>query len=129
MGKMWARGGAAESMSKRTRATKALATWEDALYPRPFSRWIKADAARTRIAGTAGSSMLGDRMQTATSSADPAIGAVSIPLGVSELELARIDADARARAEDVRERLAQCQWKSAPGLMARECAHESRAAR
>jgi hypothetical protein len=73
--------------------------------------------------------MLGDRMQTATSFADPAIGAVSVPLGVFELELARIDADARARAEDVREALAQCEWKSAPGLLARECAHESQAAR
>jgi len=44
-------------------------------------------------------------MQTATSFADPAIGASFIPLDVSELEPARIDADARARAEDVRKAL------------------------
>jgi len=67
-------------------------------------------------------------MQTAASYADPAIGAVFIPLGVSELELARIDADARTRAEDVGEGLAQYVWKSAPGLMAHEWAHESQAA-
>jgi hypothetical protein len=36
--------------------------------------------------------------------------------------------DVGARAEDVRERLAQCARKSSPGLMAHEWAHESRAA-
>ena len=70
----------------------------------------------------------GDRMQTATSFADPAIGGSFIPLDVSELELARIDADASARAEDVGKGLAQYAWKSAPGLMAHEWAHKSRAA-
>jgi hypothetical protein len=34
--------------------TKAEATWEDSVYPRPFSR-DQADAARTRIASAAGS--------------------------------------------------------------------------
>jgi hypothetical protein len=53
-------------------------------------------------------------MQTATSFADPAIGGSFIPLDVSELELVRIDADARARTEHVRESY--------------ECVHESRAA-
>jgi hypothetical protein len=72
---------------------------------------------------------VGDHMQTATSYADPAIGAVLISLGVSELELARMDVDAGAREEDLRERLAQYARKSAPGLMAHEWAQESRAAR
>jgi hypothetical protein len=67
-------------------------------------------------------------MQTTTSFADPAIGASFIPLDVSELELARIDADARARTEDVRGSLAQYAWKSARGLMTHECVHEPRAA-
>jgi hypothetical protein len=71
---------------------------------------------------------VGDHMQTATSYADPAIGAVFASLCVSELELARIDADASARAEDVGKGLAQYAWKSAPGLMAHEWAHKSRAA-
>jgi hypothetical protein len=66
-------------------------------------------------------------MRTATSFADPAIGAPFIPSDVSELELARIDADARARTEDVRESLAKYAWKSARGLMTHECVHESRA--
>lgn len=88
------------------------------------ARLDQADAVRTRIASAAGSWMLGDHMQTATSCADPAIGAAFISLGVSELELARIDLDAGARAEDARERLAQCAPKSAPGLMAHESAHE-----
>lgn len=68
-------------------------------------------------------------MQTATPFADPAIGASFIPLDVSELKPARIDADARARAEDVRKSLAQYAWKGARGLTTRECVHESRAAR
>jgi hypothetical protein len=71
--------------------------------------------------------MLGDPMQTPISFADPAIGASFIPLEVSELELARIDADARARTEDVRESVAQYAWKSARGLIMHECVHESRA--
>jgi len=71
---------------------------------------------------------VGDHMQTAASYADPAIGAVFIPLGVSELELARIDADARTRAEDVGERLAHYTRKRAPGSMAHQWAHEWRAA-
>jgi hypothetical protein len=50
-------------------------------------------------------------MQAATSCADPAIGAVFISLDVSEPEIARIDADAIARAEDVGEGLAQYAWK------------------
>jgi hypothetical protein len=85
------------------------------------------DAARTRIASAQGCWMLGDPMQTPISFADPAIGASFIPLEVSELELARIDADARARTEDVRESVAQYAWKSARGLMMHECVHESRA--
>jgi hypothetical protein len=67
-------------------------------------------------------------MQTATSHADPAIGAAFISLGVFELQLARIDVVAGARAEDVRERLALYARKSARGLMAHEWAHEKRAA-
>jgi len=67
-------------------------------------------------------------MQTATSFADPANGASFIPLDVCELELARIDADARARTEDVRESLAQYAWKSARRLMTRECVYQPRAA-
>lgn len=94
------------------------------MYPRLFSRLDQADAVRKRIASAAGSWMLGDHMQTATSYADPAVGAVFISLGVSELELAHIDVDAGARAEDVRERLAQYARKGAPGLMAHEWAHE-----
>jgi hypothetical protein len=46
-------------------------------------------------------------MQTATSHADRAIGGVFVSSGVSERELARVDADAKARAEDVGEGLAQ----------------------
>ena len=42
--------------------------------------------------------------------------------------LEALSVDAGARAEDVRERLAQYARKSAPGLMADEWAHESRAA-
>jgi hypothetical protein len=68
--------------------------------------------------------MLGDHMQTAISYVDPAIGAVCISFGVSDLELAHIDVDAGARAEEVRGRLAQYARKSAPGLMAHEWAHE-----
>ena len=67
-------------------------------------------------------------MQTVTSYAGPVIGAVFTSSWVSEFELARIDADASARAEDVGEGLAQYVWKSAPGLMAHEWAHESQAA-
>jgi hypothetical protein len=67
-------------------------------------------------------------MQTATPYADPAIGAVSRPLGVFELELARIDAGGKARPEDVREGVAPYAWKSAAGSMAREWAHEARTA-
>jgi hypothetical protein len=72
---------------------------------------------------------VGDQMQTATTYADPAIGAVSTSLGVFELGLARVEADARAGAEEVKERLAQYPWKSARGLMAHEWAYELRAAR
>ena len=71
---------------------------------------------------------VGDYMQTATCHAQPAIGAEFTSLCVSELELACIDSDTRARAEDVRERNAQDAWQSAPGLMVHEWAHESRAA-
>jgi hypothetical protein len=83
------------------------------VYPRPFSRLDQADAVRTRIASANGSWMFGDHMQTATSYADPAIGAVFTAFGVSE-----------ARAEDMGERLAQYARKSAPRLMAREWSHE-----
>jgi hypothetical protein len=70
--------------------------------------------------------MLGPHRQTARSCADAAIGAVPISLGVSKLEVARIDA--RARVEEVRERLAPYAWKDAPELLAHEWAHGSRAA-
>ena len=46
-------------------------------------------------------------MQTATSHADCVIGVVFVSSGVSERELVRVDADAKARAEDVGEGLAQ----------------------
>jgi|SRR5271168_4152130 len=88
----------------------------------------QTDPART-VCQHRGILDVGDHMQTATSYADPSIGAVFISLGVSEFELARIDVDAGARAEDVRERLAQYARKGAPGLLAHEYAHESRAAR
>jgi len=72
--------------------------------------------------------MLGTTCRQPQSYADPAIGVAFTSLSVSGLELARIDADARARAEDVRERLAQYAWKSAPWLMAHASAHEAMAA-
>jgi hypothetical protein len=67
-------------------------------------------------------------MLTATSYADPAIGAVLTSLGVCGLEPARIDVDAGARAEGARVGIAQYARTSAPGLMAHECAHKYRAA-
>ena len=108
--------------------TKARATWEDACTLGHSAagsgrRRENTYCQRRRILD------VGDHMQTATSYADPAIGAVFISLGVSEPEPARIDVDAGVRAEDVRERLAQYARKSAPGKMAHEWAHESRAAR
>jgi hypothetical protein len=103
------------------------------VYPWSFSGWIgrrreNTYCQRREILD------VGGHMQTATSHADPAIGAVftsAIPISlyVSELELARIDSDTRSRAEDVRERNAQYAWKRAPGLMAHKWAHEALAAR
>ena len=58
-------------------------------------------------------------MQTATSHADCAIGVIFVSSGVSEHELARVDADAKARAEDVG-RACPIRMKSAPGLLGHE---------
>jgi hypothetical protein len=90
--------------------------------PGPGKRRENTNCQRRRILD------VGDYMQTATSCADATIGAVPTPLGVFELELTRVDVDAGARAEDVRERLAVYARKSAPGLMAHGWAHEKRAA-
>ena len=79
------------------------------MYPGYSAAGIK----RTRIANAAGSRMLGT-LQTVTSDADPVIGAVPISLGVSELQVAGIEAYARVRAEEVRDRLAYYAWRSVP---------------
>jgi|SRR6516162_4665346 len=71
-----------------------------------------------------GSLDVGGHMQTATFHADAAIGAASTSFGVFELKLARIDVDAGARAEGMRERLALYARTSAPGLVANAWAHE-----
>jgi hypothetical protein len=117
-----------QTVRPRTRVselvTKAVAPWEDAVYPLAIQPPGSSRRRENTNCQRRGSLDVGDHMQTATSYADAAIGAASISLGVSELELARIDVDAGARAEDMRERLAQYARKSAPGLMAHEWAHE-----
>jgi hypothetical protein len=66
-------------------------------------------------------------MQTATSHVDRAIGVLFVSSGVSERELARVDADAKVRAGPGG-RACPMRMKSAPGLLGHEWAHGSRAA-
>ena len=98
------------------------------LYPRPFSRWIRQTPREHVLPAPQDLGRWGPHADSHILCRPRNRRGIHI-FGVSKPELARIDVDAGARAEDLRERLAQYARKNAPGLMAREWAHESRAAR